>query len=80
MAMNDDREQREYDKFGETPDGETGVRTLIGGLAGGVDYDEFDITWSDEEIDTIEFSKNSSVILTLTFTYTDGKITNVVRS
>lgn len=71
--MQDNRQQREQDKFVETDAGLTAVRTLgLGGFLGGIEYDYVDVDYTDGNITLVTYKTGGSggtTVATLTITY-----------
>lgn len=72
--MDSNRQQREYDKFEETVDGQTAVRTLsVSGLIP-KEYDYIAVTYPTDTTETYTFKIGGSggtTISAVTLTYTD---------
>ena len=83
MTLPKNRIDREYNKFTETNDGKTAIRTISLGSLVNVEYDTFDTTYytsgnGDGQIETVTYKLSGSPVLTVTMTYdTSGRLSNV---
>lgn len=81
MALPGSRADREQQKFIEI-DGEVAVK--VASIAGNLvpeKYDKIDITYDvDDNIETVIYKLDSTVVATLTLSYTGGLLTNITKT
>ena len=74
MVMPENFRDREKQRFVETQDGETAVRTTIvdSGLIAGKDYDNIAVSYPNDTTETYTYSLSASTVSTITVTYADN--------